>query len=570
MKKTLKQKGFTLIELAIVLVIIGLLLGMGAKLVGILTKRAKYNDAKEIVNSAVESIINFAILNKRLPTLTEFKNVVPRPQDSWNKDLIYFVDATLTNTPNLCGIRRTNLIIFLCHDSSCANRETISNVAFMVASGGLNFNVQTGNVTTGCPAGYQCIGVYDYGIEKVDNYPSDINRPEKYDDITKWVTLNELLTKMECSEGEGGRLTILNQMLPFGYVGVNYNVTIFASGGIPYENNEYEWCVEGNLPPGLTLSPDVKRDNCMDSLGFWEKAKNLDLSGVPTQSGTYQIKVFVKDNSDPSGENDTIVSKEFVITVNPSPTGLTSGFIPQGSQVSFFQNLGDFILTGNPKGLTVDSSTGSIYLGNYNYHTASCFWYPSSYNFNQVFRAYFEFKTLYVDSSPDSRDYADGFTFALINAGSSTNVCGVGGGGLGFSGLPDETKPNLAIEFDFWPNRNLKDPAGDHIGIDKDSSVYHIDPNSYYKNNNPNFLEDGMWHRVRIEGHRNGNIVNIKVWFDCENCDDLTKDFSGEEPVLDYNITNYFNINAVKFGFTQATGGATQKVEIKNFGIRFE
>jgi prepilin-type N-terminal cleavage/methylation domain-containing protein len=54
-----KDKGFTLIEIAIVLIILGLLVGLGAGLIGPLTKRAKLIESRELMDAAMESIISY-------------------------------------------------------------------------------------------------------------------------------------------------------------------------------------------------------------------------------------------------------------------------------------------------------------------------------------------------------------------------------------------------------------------------------------------------------------------------------------------------------------------------------
>ena len=64
--------GFTLIELAIVLVIVGLLLGMGAGMVGTLTKRAKLYENRNIIDAAVESLISYSASNNDLPDVATF------------------------------------------------------------------------------------------------------------------------------------------------------------------------------------------------------------------------------------------------------------------------------------------------------------------------------------------------------------------------------------------------------------------------------------------------------------------------------------------------------------------
>ncbi|MBU2457670.1 MAG: prepilin-type N-terminal cleavage/methylation domain-containing protein, partial [Planctomycetes bacterium] len=94
------QKGFTIIELAIVLVIIGLIVGFGASLVGPLTIRAKRTESREILKAAKESIVGFAAANGRIPiwgdnisdtiAVDEFCEVVTNRRDAFTQPLYYF------------------------------------------------------------------------------------------------------------------------------------------------------------------------------------------------------------------------------------------------------------------------------------------------------------------------------------------------------------------------------------------------------------------------------------------------------------------------------------------------
>ncbi|MDQ7056701.1 MAG: prepilin-type N-terminal cleavage/methylation domain-containing protein [Persephonella sp.] len=52
----MNKRGFTLVELAMVLVVVGLIAGIGITALGILIKRAKVSAAKEIVNADVEAV----------------------------------------------------------------------------------------------------------------------------------------------------------------------------------------------------------------------------------------------------------------------------------------------------------------------------------------------------------------------------------------------------------------------------------------------------------------------------------------------------------------------------------
>ncbi len=61
------QKGFTLIEIAIVMVIIGLLAGGGVSLMGALSERKIRNESFEYMEDAKNSLINYAKIHGRLP-----------------------------------------------------------------------------------------------------------------------------------------------------------------------------------------------------------------------------------------------------------------------------------------------------------------------------------------------------------------------------------------------------------------------------------------------------------------------------------------------------------------------
>jgi len=322
MQNKSKNQGLTLVEVAIVLVILGLLIGLGASLIGPLTKRAKITETRDIVNAAVESVIGFAAKNNRLPTNTEFPQAVRNPNDAWTKPLVYFVDSSLTTSSNnpsegICGRKITNLIV--CTDANCTSQ--IPDVAFMVVSGGPNYNVQTGPSTTSpCPSGKTCYKVYPQDNPNVDDYPNDFTRQEEYDDIVKWVTLDELRIKAGC---HGAQLKILNNELPYGYVISQYNATIYAEGGVPFQSGgKYKWCIQGNLPSGLSSNPSTSSSDCSSlSEASWVQANDLTINGTPTAQGSYTLTFFVRDNQDPSGSNDNIAQKTLVLTINPSCSG---------------------------------------------------------------------------------------------------------------------------------------------------------------------------------------------------------------------------------------------------------
>jgi len=65
--KSGSMRGFTLVELAIVLIIVGLLIGVGANMIGPLTKRVKLNESRDDLNKAKEAVVSFSMSRGRLP-----------------------------------------------------------------------------------------------------------------------------------------------------------------------------------------------------------------------------------------------------------------------------------------------------------------------------------------------------------------------------------------------------------------------------------------------------------------------------------------------------------------------
>jgi prepilin-type N-terminal cleavage/methylation domain-containing protein len=280
------HKGFTIIEVAMVLVIIGMIIGFGASLVGPLTIRAKRIETKETVQAAVEAVIGFAASNdQRLPNDAEFRALLRKQNDAFSKPLYYVFDSNLIIARSICN-RKTTFITVQ------EPTPSIQNVAFMVLSSGENFNNQTTgdrNVSAAVT-----INVYDTGTAGIDNYATDMNRPEEYDDIYQMVTLNELRTKTGC---QGPPLRIVNNELPPGSATVTYNIDIYADGGVT--TSPYSWSIVSASPstPSWTIG----------SSGI----PNTILSGTPPTSGAYYVKVRVNDS------DGNIADKSFVITINP-------------------------------------------------------------------------------------------------------------------------------------------------------------------------------------------------------------------------------------------------------------
>ena len=320
------------------MVIVGLLVGFGASLVVPLSTRAKRMETSEIVEAAVEAVMGYAAANNgRLPTVAQFPGIIKKRNDAWLAPVCYIVDDRFTDndttTGDICTRKNTYITLNQCTDGGCTTPVVVPDVAFVILSGGADFNNQT-SVSVDVSAA-TTVNVYDTGVDNVDNETSDFNRPEVYDDLVKWVTLNELRSRIAC---EGPQMKILNTSLPPGDTGTVYNAAVYLDGGVPFSSGgDYNWCIEtdsGTAPPGLTFRNHLDTGNIgfttdgaslAEASGTWERSDHIEIGGTPTTPGSYLLTVWSRDNNNPgndpscnSGANDdNCTEKSFVITINP-------------------------------------------------------------------------------------------------------------------------------------------------------------------------------------------------------------------------------------------------------------
>ncbi|MFT5700360.1 MAG: prepilin-type N-terminal cleavage/methylation domain-containing protein [Desulforhopalus sp.] len=198
--KSINKHGFTLIELSIVLVILGLIVGTVAPLIISMTKKNKLSSGRQTVTTARDEIKGDFVQNRILATNL---NNVGHTVDPWQNSLVYLPAPHLAGQ-DLCtwlagGTDQTGLSV--CLDGDCINNKK-ENIAFVIASIGHNFNrqLETPVNLDGNSTDLEA-RLYSYGTE-IDRYTiaPDLNDgTDQFDDIVQYVTVDELTQLISCS-----------------------------------------------------------------------------------------------------------------------------------------------------------------------------------------------------------------------------------------------------------------------------------------------------------------------------------------------------------------------------------
>ena len=180
------KSAFTLVEMAMVLIIMGIIVGSSTKIFASMSKNAKLQETKELLKQISLDIEGFTQAFNRLPSKKELLNFRIESKDSWGKEIAYFTTKALTK--NLCGKTQTSLM-------QKQNDKIVQNVAFFLVSSGANRNMQTSIEKT------KVITIHTAArSEHVDFNANKINRIEAYDDLYTTRTLWSVQARLDCNE----------------------------------------------------------------------------------------------------------------------------------------------------------------------------------------------------------------------------------------------------------------------------------------------------------------------------------------------------------------------------------
>jgi len=276
----MKKRAFTLIEMSIVLVILGLLVGGSFEVLKVMRERSQISRAKDDVKTAKEAIIgNAAINDNTLPSGSYFQQNLSPVKN--NQHPLFYADDTNLESKNICAFVNTNLKVE-------TPDKTIPDIAFVVASESANHNMQT--ALTDNHDGTYSVKTHKYS-ENVDDNTSPVNIAENYDDIVEWVTLAQLQEALRCSDNP---LRIVNTSMPSTNIAniASYNAKIV---------------IDGNFSAPTSDSCSFTPSNS----GFQYNNFVITHDNTPGVVGTVQVDCSVTAD----GKS---VSKKFVITINDS------------------------------------------------------------------------------------------------------------------------------------------------------------------------------------------------------------------------------------------------------------
>ncbi len=201
------NRGFSLIEMAIVMVIIGVLAGGGVSLIGMLTKRKARTETIDYMKQAQAALISFADINGRLPWADTsgdgaensgaaagslpYQTLKLSPTDPYKRPLGYELNANLgTNLTTSCNALRSGLAGGPVVVDADGATVAFPVAAILISAGTMDAD-SDGNVfddvTTGTHQG-----------DNTDGNPNYIRHPtvDTYDDLVVYLGENELYGKI--------------------------------------------------------------------------------------------------------------------------------------------------------------------------------------------------------------------------------------------------------------------------------------------------------------------------------------------------------------------------------------
>ncbi len=518
-----RKKAFTLIELAIVLVIIGLIAVLIFPAITDFIKFGKKTEAKDFVAEAKDKIIGYALMSGKCLPLdqAEFEAELGVSVDPYGQKLFYYAGSQLDcESPGVGIDGATGTDLTVRKVELGGGVTTYDDIAFVIASTGRNvhqeFEVVKGSTTVTIYDPRQWPSAPGYGTGEYD----------EYDDIVEYVSLAYLKNKV-------GTNTAMESFEPKGAdVSFNKNIGDFNKQDIPNPPGQDSGAVTVNVEEGtVELGGGEGTENEQGCL--WYQGDNAEgncTNGLcEINYGLRAYFTFKFEDVDTS-TNSRDHRAGFTFAVIDGDANVSTACGDNGGRVGYAGTMDGEII--NPEKMAVEIDTT-----------------PQNADFGTDFM------------DPDNNHNHIAFVYWANNRNNDV-VHGVR------LQSPDPGPPN---QYNPCANPPCLCTQSNPEGL-------------YAHPSNVTWLEDGIEHTLRIEIYRDSTdpatvyngVFNSTVWIDCTNCTDLTlpwnTTYGTYQAVIHHNCTvgdNATDFRHMRFGWTEATGGEAQNIIISDFGVKF-
>ncbi|MDR0453239.1 MAG: type II secretion system GspH family protein [Deferribacteraceae bacterium] len=321
-RNTGEQKGFTLIELAVVMVLMGIIMSVTVKWLPSLLREYGSTKREAEFKQATKSKINTLLTNGKSGFLPSVSRLSPYPQldnftDGQNKPWGYLpaYDTTKPAGKSVCNhIMQGSITLRYCMDKKCADYKDQTDIALLFFTNSPEF---LSSITYG-----------GYGVNaiKAENYNSsplilylEMSKDGQYQEIENIRAYHNSITAYTYTELRdiigcpGIKAAIPGYIdMPTAYAGEPYSysgMNFAAANGVMY-------CFTENQPKtGLTINNNPFSGKCTES-AVWTEDKNHSnlwvLSGTaPKQAGILYFTGHAKISSD-----DYITETKFALPVS--------------------------------------------------------------------------------------------------------------------------------------------------------------------------------------------------------------------------------------------------------------
>jgi len=271
----MKRVGFTLIELAIVITIIGIILAGGTQIMKLRKEKALTQIAQEDVKVAKEAVIGNAIINNGTLPDDDFFQANLSPEKTNQHPLLYVHDSALEDT-SACGFSTTSLKVEI--EKKDGSTQTVENVAFIIVAEGANRNLQTA-----LDSANNKVKLY-HAAKTVDDEPNPVDKDEPYDDIAQWVTLKELQSELRCQDKE---FRFITDSLPSAEEGdTSYDGSLYVENNLSDVSISCSLCSSSDhnlmfVDPSFSVKPAMsltKGQACFDCTASEDDTPNRSIT----------------------------------------------------------------------------------------------------------------------------------------------------------------------------------------------------------------------------------------------------------------------------------------------------